>query len=61
MPDIQPEITWKVSQRGSAENRPKLPYVGTWPTFSKLPEDEKLRIFNNIRAELITSERMENK
>lgn len=52
------EITWTVSQ-GGIEG--KLPYVSTWAHFNKLPEEEKAKIFNNIRATLITMKLMEEK
>jgi len=50
---------WKISEGGS--KTPKLPYVGTWAHFNKLPEEEKSKLFNAMRAELIANGKMESK
>ena len=53
---------WKIKKGNpKADNKPKLPYVGTWSVFSKLDENEKSKLFNAMRAELIASGKMDNK
>ena len=52
------EVTWSV---GGEPPSKKLPYVSTWKVFSKLDEQEKARIFNDMRAQLITLGRLEDK
>ncbi len=60
------EITWEVGgggepvQSGESSGK-KLPYVSTWATFSKLPDEEKAKLFNAMRSELIMTGRIENK
>lgn len=51
---------WKEAGN-DVHSTPKLPYVGTWATFNKMAEDEKSKLFNAMRAELIASGKMENK
>lgn len=51
------EITWTVSQ-GGGEQKPTIPYVSTWATFSKMDEKEKANIFNAMRAQLIADGRI---
>jgi hypothetical protein len=56
------KITWTLSNGASpAPSTPKLPYVGTWAHFSKLPDDEKSKIFNSMRAALLSNGMMEQK
>lgn len=55
----------KVSLFRDGETEPavvkKFPYIAPWKTFSKLTDEEKERIFNTMRGELILAGRMENK
>ena len=51
---------WKVNGQ-AVKSTTKLPYVGTWSVFNKLDENEKSKLFNAMRAELIASGKMENK
>lgn len=44
-----------------ANSTPKVPYVSTWATFSKMDEKDKASLFNAMRAELLASGKMENK
>ena len=54
-------ITWSVGSNAAPNPDKKLEYVSTWKVFSKLPEDEKEKRFNEMRADLIILGRMENK
>lgn len=55
------EITWTVGGNGVNPPAKALPFVGTWSTFSKLPEEEKAKQFNAIRGACIVAGLMENK
>lgn len=57
MPEV---ITWTVSS-GTPEGPKKLPFIGAWKTFSKLPEDEKEKAFNAMRGVCMVTGLMENK
>jgi hypothetical protein len=59
-PTVKEEIKWYIGGQ-EVPSKPKLPYVGTWSSFNKLPDEEKSKLFNAMRAELITSGKMENK
>lgn len=56
------EIKWFIGGDVSQEApiKRKLSYVSPWKTFNKLPEDEKEKIFNSMRSELIIIGCMEN-
>lgn len=54
------EVQWFIGGEAQVESK-KLPYVPTWATFSKLPDDEKAKLFNAMRGELIMLGRLENK
>jgi hypothetical protein len=52
------EITWTVSNGGNVDTK-KLQYVSAWKTFNKQPEEDKERLFNEMRAQLILTGLME--
>jgi len=54
------EIKWYIGGQ-EVPSSTKLPYVGTWSSFNKLPDEEKSKLFNAMRAELIASGKMESK
>lgn len=60
---MEQEIKWFIGgdPNKEAPDAKKLPYVSPWKTFSKLTDDEKEKIFNSMRGELIVTGRMENK
>lgn len=59
MPETSP---WRIGGGTAPQSADKkLEYVSTWKVFSKLPEDEKEKRFNEMRADLIILGRMENK
>lgn len=43
------------------KEKKKIPFVPAWKTFSKLPEEEKEKLFNVMRAEIISHDLMEKK
>lgn len=53
-------VKWYVNGQETPESK-RLSYVSPWKTFSKLPDEEKERMFNAMRGELILAGRMENK
>lgn len=58
---MEEEVKWFIGGQGAPAESKKLPYVAPWKTFSKLPDDEKEKVFNSIRGALIAANLMENK
>jgi len=53
-------MSWVIVGNTIKEKK-KIPFVPAWKTFSKLPEEEKEKLFNVMRAEIISHDLMEKK
>ena len=52
---------WVINGQEASEQPSKLPYVPMWKTFSKASEEDKERIFNNMRQAMIDKSLMESR
>lgn len=42
-----------VKRNGQSASIKRLPYLSTWKIFSRLPEEEKEKLFNELRNEAL--------